>query len=350
MRVFPGIHLTTMGLVMQMLSACGASLPPDERTIVSSTATSETTTDSPDRPDTDSGGTEPPDDLKAQLIKDGRTAVRLLLRLACEDPSDRGVFAAVYALRMGLEPELSCTESALHRGARSESLLLRALSRQYLLLQKEVSLPENTMWTDEDPAVRVLGALAYLYRGVPLPETLTYSLSLPNEPPTGTDKHTETNDRIARLSAMAAPFDDGLLTGAVLLSESLYEKTAELSEGRTVWTALRLRGALLDALGIAPAKIPSLPIDMPAPDLRPSKLGELLENQLSQNSAQTLGNIALNAPPALRVQALRALTIIDGPPSAVALVAAAAALRSDDIDVRLEGARTFLWLVRQFGR
>ncbi|MDD5309873.1 MAG: hypothetical protein PHU25_21360, partial [Deltaproteobacteria bacterium] len=65
---------------------------------------------------------------------------------------------------------------------------------------------------------------------------------------------------------------------------------------------------------------------------------------LSRGSSEALHGPAMRGTPSLRVAALRALAATARKPTAKDLGAAAAALRAEDADVRLEGARTFLIL------
>lgn len=344
-----------LGLLVSVLAACGAARKDEGQTLIS------THEDTPAAADAGRASEQPlPEDLKSQIIKDGRTAAKLLMRLSCEDKSDRGVLATIYAFRTGIEPEAACAEQALIRGTGSASLLVRALSWRRLVSEKQISLPEpwgkeqseNSGNFKEDPAVRILAALAYLVRDLPLPKTLKSALSFSPSAHSKADpdRKAEADKRTARLAVMARPFDDGLLALTVSFAEAMYEETVELDGKKTVLAAARLRQNLFDALALDAARTAAVVRELPADRIRPGALEEALENRPATHSEQVLCRIALSAAPSLRVEALRALTVRAGPPTADALAAAAAALRSENADIQLEGARTFLLLVRTVSR
>jgi hypothetical protein len=332
-----------------VLWACGAAQENEGRTVLSTHETAPAAAGANQAPE------QPlPADLKSQIIKDGRTAAKLLMRLSCEDASDRGVLATVYAFRAGLKPEASCAQKALIRGTRSAPLLVRALSWRRLVSEKQIPPPalfdadrtKKSALLKEDPAVRILAGLSYLVRDLPLPEVLSTALSFSSEARSDIDKRAHVDRRAEHLAVMARPFDDGLLAAAVVFAEAMYEETVERDGKKSVPTAARLRQNLFDALALDDARTAAVVRKFSADRIRPGALAEMLENRLATRPEEMLCRIALSAAPALRVEALRALAVRGGPPTTDALAAAAAALRSEDADVQLEGARTFLLLVR----
>jgi hypothetical protein len=328
------------GVIAALAYACGTTKNSPSETIVSTTADAQ-----PSSPNSKTDVQGQPDDLKAQMIEDGRTAATLLLKAACEEKSDIGTMAAIYARRVGLAPDSGCEQEALLRGIDSTYLLVRALSWRRLIERVDINVSSAKNVSTEDPAILVLTSLAFLSRNQSLPVELASALSLPPGSPCNVDRSPQTEQRSNELKVWAWPFDDGLLSSAVAFTESVYEEVCAISNDRPVWAADGLRQSLFDSIGLSDEKAKAI-VTGSAPK-RQTALDESLDNPLVKQQAAVLTNIALFAEPALRIEALRAEIIQGGAPSADRLAAAARALRSDNLALRIEGARSFLLFVRQ---
>ncbi len=344
-------------LIAFLLYACGESRSGTQRTLVSTgqnaAGPSETTVAERGTNGADGapeGDSAMPSDLRAQLIKDGRAAAEVLLSFSCENNSEAGIWATVYALRVGLRPKQTCLEAALIRGAHETPLLLRTLSWRHLVSEKNIALPDNVDFASADPTLRVLAALAYRTRSLPLPGDLAAALYVPQDAPSCAAESEAARERTAHLAVMARPFDDGLLAGATAFAEAQFEKSAIKSDTGPVWLARRIRDGLLQALDVTMTSDEETTDEAP-PRAEPTAVGDLLENRLSSHPQEMLCNIALNAQPALRIEALRALVVrTESAPPMCAFAASAAAFRSSDQTLKIEGARTFLALIHNIGR
>ena len=331
---------------------CGPDAPPKLRTILTTETERADGGDAEGKPFKETASVQAPQDLRARIIQDGRTAAEILIRSACKDETDSGSLAAVYALRVGLPISVDCAGSALARGTTSEKLLVRAVSWANLAAHPDLSLPKNGKTAisaegGDDPAVQVLSALAFLVREAPVPEALCAALNVPDsQSPPGAKAADTPNETLSHLAIMAQPFDSGLLAPAVAFVEARFVSAAETSQDGPVRTASRLQREILSALAVeAPTECPSVSAVVD----RPSSIGELLENRLAAQPRAVLNSMVLNAEPSLRISALRALTISRETPTVTDLGAAAAALQAEDASLRIEGARTFLLLVRRIG-
>lgn len=308
--------------------------------------TTQTNTTSTDK---SKNSNQPPEELKLRIISDGRIAASLLLNTACEDNTDIGVFSAIYARRAGLVPELSCEQSALDRGVQSKSILVKALSWSRLAQNKDLKIPPEYSFTEDDKAVKVLAALALIRRGMSLTNDLNEALMLPpNKPQTVTVKTGKDRDVIA-LEISVYPMDEGLAALTVQFCESVYEESAENDKDRLVWSAEKIRKKMFQILRIDTADtIFDEHSSSRSTETRHfSTLRQSVDNPLAFDSPESLINIALNAQDDLRIQALRAIAARKEQARTEYLATAAHALNAENLHVKIEGARTFLMLIRQ---
>ncbi len=350
----PGACVWISGMVALLVISCGAPHTPARRTVASTAFDAKADskdaheTDSPPGESDDSSPGESADsspaprDLKDRMVEDGRTAAIILLKAACEEKSDIGTLAAVYARRVGLRAEPNCEKAALLRGVASKSPLVRALSWRHLIERIDIApLPVSDL-NQDDPAVRVPAALAFAVRNLPVPSELASVFRLPPSVTCTTDDRPDVDRRLLELKAAAWPFDDGLVAASVAFVESVYAESCEISNGKPRWSAERLRQSLFAFFRIA-----EVPLTDDVPLRQKTRLDEALDNPLVKQTEAELTAIALSAAPNLRIEALRAEIIRGGAPTAERLAAAAGALSSSDAALRIEGARSFLLLIRQ---
>jgi hypothetical protein len=341
------------GVLLVLVSACGAPKSSPSQTIISTSSDPEETSPIVDEKNAPSPNapaqSAQPEEVAARMIEDGRTAASLLLKVACKDTSDTGTLAAVYARRVGFIPDADCEKEALVRGTVSPSVLIRALSWRRLIERVDIPIQAASNLDEEDPAVQVLAALAHSVRNLALTSELSSALSLPVKTHCNIDNTAEVKQRSEDLRAAARPFDDGPLAEAVAFEESVYEESCEIGGGELIPSAARLRRSLFSSLHLGDEKT-AASFSKGIPLRNKTSLDESLDNRLVKHPDDVLTDISLRADPLLRIEALRAVIIKGGAPSAGRLAAAAAALQSDNLNLGIEGARSFLLFVRQVSK
>ena len=150
-----------------------------------------------------------------------------------------------------------------------------------------------------------------------------------------------------RLLGLAAPFDDGPLSIAIVFVRARREEWIEQdANGEKSWVMERLREELVHlVLRNDTTAAERIRASRTTRQEKISVLLETLRNPLISRPLPMLRRAALAGPPDLRHEALRALAVVAIKPVAGDLGAAAAALTADDPRLRVEGARTFLLLV-----
>jgi len=289
--------------------------------------------------DRDAGATTRIEDV---VREDVRLAVSILEgAVRGEDPT-AAAWAAVYALRLGVGCDRDAAGAALLGGTGDEDPILRALCWRWLATGLLLEAPDEPP-APIDPATAALAALAHLRLG-DLPAALAPCLGLPGGTPG--DPSPAPGDLVGALTSRAAPYDDGPLALAIAFAAARRERWVEVDPGgEPRWAAERLRDELARAvLGSDEVEVDRIEGCPPCRDPRFSDLASLLETPLLERPASTLRAAVLRAEGSLRVGALRALAAVAVDPAAGDMGAAAAAMRADDLWVRVEAARTYLLL------
>lgn len=263
----------------------------------------------------------------------------------CGDKKDAAAWAAVDALRLGIEHDAACAVAALRSGARSGDELLAALCWRWLAERRDSAVLPKWRGAPGDPVVAALAALAHARVGA-VPRELATALGLPDgEPPKG-DRDLDTRAEVERLVALAAPYDNGPLALAVAFVDARASEVTESGpDGKAVFAANRLRAELAHLLlGDDPLAQSRATAATGTGPHRPTALLGRLESALVHQPLEMLRSIALTGKGCLRRDALRALAVAAREPEAGDLGAAAAGLEAADPALRLEAARTFLLL------
>jgi hypothetical protein len=283
-------------------------------------------------------------DITDTVRADERLAADVLRQEMKGGHAERAAWAAVYARRLGIKHDEAASGALLVRCASSKDAFLAALCWRWLAADPSIALPP---WPEaaSDPIVQVMAGLAAARRGE-TPRGLASALGSPQGEP---DPGVSQNDgrlRVQELLALAVPFDNGPLAIALAFLEARREGWVEAgADKKPAWTAVRLRDELARAVAeddeamrraVSAAKRERHPIA--------SIVLDVIDTPLARQEASALHGPAVRGTPSLRVAALRALAAAAREPTAKDLGAAAASLRAEDADVRLEGARTFLIL------
>jgi hypothetical protein len=293
----------------------------------------------------DSTVVEPDSSLEKRMLADQRRAADILQQTVCEKKGEPAVWAAIYALRLGIRHNRECAARALIRGVASDDVLVRALSWRRLASMKTIPLPARKSGSEADPVVQVYQAIALGVRG-DVPGGFRRALSLPRGEPEGPSPRTETDRRTGHLKALSLPFDEGPLALAISFVESRQEEWVEKDErGRPHWSAERLRQELVSAITDDPSAKERLTEAAALKNKsRFTEVSDRLDNLLTTRPPEILRSIAVSGSDSLRVQALRAIAVVASNPAAGDFGAAAAAMTSTSPLLRIEGARTYLLL------
>jgi hypothetical protein len=262
-------------------------------------------------------------------------------------------WAAVYAARIGIEDDQERARAALVAGTAASDPLLAALCwRRLAAHPAEGTLPEAPQAPGTAPVAEALAALAHAGAGG-IPAAQAPALGLPTgEPGRSSRPEAVPDGRREALLGLADPFDDGPLALAVLFVEARRERWVERSGGEPRWAAAKIRRDLVDALfgERAPEVMARVEACPPPEDPRYPEITEQLASPLMGRPAAVLRGAALGAGGSLRIGALRALAVAVRKPEAGDVGAAAASLACDDPLVRLEAARTYLFLAARATR
>jgi hypothetical protein len=291
--------------------------------------------------------------IEYRIIEDKRLAAQVLTDAMGSQNTTLAAWAAVYVMRLGLKHDETQKILALTHGALNlTDPLLSVLCWRLLAVGKDVSKIPN--WAGNktaDPVVQVMAALA-LARNGPLPKTLKTALGLPKGNPSGADRGSESRRLVERLLAFSMPFDNGPLSLAIVFVEARRGEWIEHgSKGETKWVAQRLREELIQLVlrnDVTAAE--RIHASVATGHKRNSPLLEMLNTPLVSRPLNVLRRAALAGPIDLRLEALRAIAVVATKPVAGDFGASAAALKSDDPRLRVEGARTFLLLVTRTHR
>lgn len=289
-----------------------------------------------------------PEALTGQIAADERVAATALRELLTNNDPELSGWAAVHTLRLGLKVDETARRSALSRCLAASNLdaLLSACCWRWAGVLDVETLAAMPLPTE--PAARVLAAFT-LARDSRARAQLSSALALPQK----IDHQAEArraSQVVALYLHLLAPLDDGPLGLALAFLEAKRSgwRDAEVI-GRDTLLAQRLRTELGERLD-APGAIQGVS-NIAKPEMEASVLPALLTNSMSAQPREVLRAMAMTAAPSLRREALRALVIVARQPGALDLGAAAAGLRSEDLSVRLEAARTFLVLeIRAYGQ
>ena len=305
-----------------------------------------------DASDTGKAGTKRQDAFRDRIRKDGLNASNILRKTVCGG-APLSVWAAVYLRRLGISHDTACAARALVDGAQAADPLLQTLAWRHLASDRTIPLPKWEGDMGRDPAVRAIAAIAYAIRG-DVPPSLKFALMIPAGTPSGKSRRQAVEKRTGHLGALGLPFDDGPVAIAVSFAEAREQECVVGVGKRRQFAAEPLRKALLAALVDEPAtvaaKLPlrtSKPPDLETLPRGAGDVGDRLDNPLVSRPIETLRAIVLTGAMSLRRDALRAVAIIAKEPATGDLAAAASALSVTDPVVRVEGARTFLLLIKR---
>jgi hypothetical protein len=269
-----------------------------------------------------------------------------IIRDAMEGSDDAlASWAAVYALRLGIKHDEEASTKALTNGVGSGDPLLQALCWRWLASLSVEPFPKWSRAGSDDPVVRVMAAMAFAGRGS-VPLDLESALGEPEGEPREEDSRAQAKDRVERLLALIAPFDNGPLALAVAFVEARRAEWGEKGEGKKpVWVCNRLRSELAGLVfGDRPDAESRIERSKPVSQRGFTSLSQRLETALVKHPRRMLYSIAIAGEPGLQKDALRAIAVVASRPVLGDFGAAAAALRAKDPGVRLEGARTLLLL------
>lgn len=331
--------------VLVLSTGCGRAPESASETIV--------TTHSPTAAAKDEQAPPSPSAINDMIAKDERRSAEILNdALGSENPAIAG-WAAVYLSMLGIIHDNMRSFASLSRAVSLEDPLLASLSWRWLAVREtELPLPKWSPGDKTDPVSQVLAALAFSTRGR-VPKKLRGALGLPGASPEEPGFDTASaNQRIEQLLMLSVPFDNGPLALALTFIESKRREWREPDKtGTASWVARRLRNELFNALlgNNTAARRRALSTKSSAPS-EYSALSDQLETPLYSQPPRNLRAAALTGSPSLRRDSLRALAITATRPEAGDFGAAAAALKSDDQALRVEGARTFLVLVKRARR
>ncbi len=287
-------------------------------------------------------------DIIDRILEDEARAAQAIRDTLTSKDKSLSAWAAVYALMLGIQHDEERSSKALVRGAATEGPLLSALCWRWLATGRAGRLPRWKHSADTDPVVRIFAALALAKQG-PLPRELRSVLGPPRGEPYGSDKGTESRERVELLLGLSAPFDAGPLALGIVYAEARRGEWSERNQGgEIVWVTQRLRDELVQ-ITTSDDPIVRKRIER-SPESRGSGFTELsqqLETALVQQSIQKIRVAAITGSPDLRVRALRALAVVASEPVSGDFGAAASAFEADDPVIRLEGARTFLLLSKR---
>ncbi len=321
-----------------LLIGCGHARPPTaKRVVLVETIPDEEEEDAGEEP-------KPKNNLVDQILEDEHRSARIVRDIMGGEDRELAAWAAVYALRLGIQHDEDVAARALRRGVSVKDPLLAALCWRWLASLPPKRIPK---WTrkERDPVVQTMAALALSRRGS-LPKPLRFALGLPRGKPYGPDKGAEARARVEQLLGLATPFDTGPLALAVVFAEAQRGEWVERDpSGDLVWVTHRLREELTKLiLKEDPAGAKRVSQSKEVRGVGFTKVGNQLETSLVRRDRQTLLVAVMTGEASLRVEALRALSIVAVTPVSGDFGAAAATLDAEEPSVRLEGARTFLLL------
>ncbi|MCP4675725.1 MAG: hypothetical protein GY854_09510 [Deltaproteobacteria bacterium] len=326
-----------MSSCLGLLIGCGHAPPAPERVVLVETE--------PDEEEADAGvEPESKNDLVDQILEDEHRSARIIQDVMTGDDGELAAWAAVYAMRLGIQHDENTAARALRGGVSVKDPVLAALCWRWLASLPPKRIPK---WTGgkRDPVVHAMAALALSRRGS-LPKPLQFALGVPRGKPYGPDKGAEAKDRVEQLLGLATPFDTGPLALAVAFAEAQRGEWVERGPGgELVWVAHRLREELVKlVLEKDPAGAKRVGQSKEVRGVGFTGVGNRLETSLVQRDRKTLLVAAMTGEASLRVEALRAISIVAVVPVSGDFGAAASALEAKEPSVRLEGARTFLLL------
>jgi hypothetical protein len=294
------------------------------------------------------GGLSPVEEL---VREDGQRARREIAGAVLAQDSRIAAWGAVYAARIGLDHDREQARAALAAGTAEGDPLLAALCWRRLAADPGgAPLPVLDGPAQRSPVAAALAALAHARAGE-VPPSLTHALGLPSGEP-GTAARPVPADRREALLELVDPFDDGPLALAVLFAEARRERWVEGSGSARRFAAEGIRRELVLSLPgeEAPSMLERSAGGPPCEDPRYPELAEQLASPLAGRPLAVLRGAVLGASGSLRIGALRALAVAARKPEAGDLGAAAAALACDEPLVRLEAARTYLFLAARATR
>ena len=294
-------------------------------------------------PEPTSQTTAPESPLKAKVVRDGKTALRLLNEAACGNDDEAASWSAVYLRRLALPRDKGCGKAALVRGLASTDPLLRALCWRHVAVMTDVALPRWSEVRSDDPVIQAIAALAYASRGEH-PAGLEGALAIPRGPATGKNRKPEVESRANHLGALALPFDDAPLSLAIAFVETRASRSVIGDGKRKRFAAEALLDTLIRSLK---SSVQKRDIETGAPPNRESRITAILDTRIVGRPTDTLHAMVMTGSTSLRISALRALAAVVTHPTAGDLAASASALSAQERQVRIEGARTFLLLIKK---
>jgi hypothetical protein len=332
----------TLGILLVagiLLYAVGAAAVKKVGEVLVTTESAPETTDAP------SVGSDEHNPMQKRIERDGLKAAAILRKAVCST-TPVSTWAAIYLRRLGVAHDTACARRALTDGADADDTLLQALSWRHLAADIRIALPTWRKTAKRDPAVLALAAIAYAVRG-DVPESLKYSLTIPPGKPVGESRKSDVEKRTGHLGAMGLAFDDGPVALAAAFAEMRYEQCVIGKGRKRRFAAEALRETLIDSLSDDPKAVATkLPKQGALPD-GVGDVGRLLDNRLVSRSLDTLRAVILTGEISLRREGLRALAVAAKVPVAGDMAASASALVSSEPFVRVEGARTYLLLLKR---
>ncbi|MCP4606699.1 MAG: hypothetical protein GY847_40360 [Proteobacteria bacterium] len=320
-----------------LMAGCGHA-PKGDRVVLVDTQKDEVNRDSEAIPEQTEG-------LKDRIQKDERRAAETIRNAIGDKDKELAAWAAVYALRLKIQHDEELSLKALARGVTVKNSLLAALCWRWLASQHPKQFPRWHGGQSADPIVKAMAALALARRGQ-LPRGLKSALGLPSGQPRGPNSKDLARDRVERLLALTAPFDNGPLALAIVFVEARRREWVEQSANlKTVWVSERLRNELIQlTMGDDPTATKRIHDSKNPRGSGFTELSQQFETSLVRHPRQMLHTAAMTGDSDLRKEALRAIAVTASEPVSGDFGAAAAALDVEDPVVRLEGARTFLLL------
>ncbi len=287
--------------------------------------------------------------IEDRISADERKAADVLrLSIGSGDARVAG-WAAVHALRLGIEVEPEAAFAALVKATRAPDPLLRALAWRWLAaapVSVPLPPPSGSRQGEPGPATAeeiVFAALASASRGegTPLAElgTSTAACAQKVVPKKATQR------RVEQLLTSAQPYaglELALVMAFVQADRGCHVEVAAQGERRA--TSRRLLSEVIGVMGIpleAPPVNPKSPVNLPRDNL----VGRLTNPLTASGRGVAISAAVTAEEPELRAMALDALCILALEPVAGDFGAAAAALHAPSPPVAVAGARTFLLLV-----
>ncbi|MBN2525922.1 MAG: hypothetical protein JXR76_05965 [Deltaproteobacteria bacterium] len=333
--------LLQLVVVTAWTQACGAPNNTPSSVIVQTDTTSEPTT--PDTEANDSDTATSSDDASlspiAQLVaRDAHKARDILIQGLNADDPDIAAWSAIYIRLLRVEADKDQLHKALLSGANSDNLLLQTLCFRWLV-NDSGPLPAVSIET-ADPIVLLFYTLGQMTRNAEV-DSMLMSQAI------HVGKATKFHDEKIQLNTLlheTAPYDNGPLALGIAFINSRRLEIATEIEGITTPLSARYRGQLLEIFHLSGVAVPT-DNDTNRFEFTGTTIHSRLENPLNRQSPAMLRTAVITGKGTLKKSALRALAASALRPEVGDFAAAATAFQTDDAQLRIEAARTYLLLV-----